>query len=60
MTYNVPKNFLSNTVSQFTNTISDDLVILSVNRTQEKPRALCKMLCKLDDRRKSIVTSALS
>jgi len=42
------------------NTISDDLVTLQVNRTQEKPCVLRKMFCKLDIRRKSIVTLALS
>ena len=39
------------------NTISDDLTILQVNCTQEKPCALRKMFCKLDVRRKSIVTT---
>jgi len=38
----------------------DDLTILQVNRTQEKPYVLRKMFCKLDVRRKSIVTLALS
>ena len=47
-------------VSQLTNTISDDLTILQVNRTQEKPRALRKVLSKLDVRRQSIVIVTLS
>jgi len=38
-------------------TISDDLTILLVNRTL---RFSCKMFCKLDVRRKSIVTLVLS
>jgi len=41
-------------------TVFDDLTILQVNRTQEKPCALRKMFGKLDVRRKSIVTLALS
>jgi len=41
-------------------TISDDLTILRVNRTREKPCILRGMLYKLDVRRKSIVTLTLS
>ena len=51
---------LRNIVSWFTNTISDDITILHVNLTYEKLSIHCKMLCKLDVRRKSIVTLALS
>jgi len=47
-------------VSQFTNTVSFDRTIMQVNRTQEKPCVLHKMFCRLDDRCKSIVTSASS
>ena len=36
----------------FVNTVSDDLTIVQVNRTQEKPRVLCKMFHKLDVRHK--------
>ena len=43
---------LRNIVSQFTNTVSDDLTSLQVNRTQEKPCVLRKMFGKLDVRRK--------
>jgi len=42
------------------NTISDDLTILQVTCTQEKPCVLRKMFDKLDIRRKSIITLALS
>ena len=41
-------------------TISDDITILYVNLTYEKLSIHCKMLCKLDVRRKSIVTLTLS
>jgi len=51
---------LRNIESQFANTVSDDLTILQVNCTQVKPCAFRKMFCRLNDRRKSIVTSALS
>jgi len=51
---------LWNIVSQFTNTMLDDLTILQVNCTWENPRALRKMFCRVDDRRNSIVTSVLS
>ena len=47
-------------LSQFTNTISDDITILHVNLTYEKLFIHCMMFCKLDVRRKSIVTLALS
>ena len=60
MTYNVREISLANIISQFTNAISDDLTILRVNRTEEKPCAFRMMFCKLDVRRKSIVTLALS
>ena len=43
-----------------TNTISDDITILHVNVTYEKFSIHCKMFCKLDVRRKSIVILALS
>ena len=36
--------------------VSDDLTILRVNCTKVKLCVLCKMFCKLDDRRKSIAT----
>ena len=49
-----------NIVSSFANTVSDDLTTLQVNRASEKPCALRKMFCKIDVRRKSIVTLALS
>ena len=42
------------------NTISDDITILHVNLTYEKLSIHCKMFCKLDVRRKLIVTLALS
>ena len=51
---------LRDIIGQFTNTISDDLTILQVYRTQEKPCTLHKMLCKLDIRRKTVVTLSLS
>ena len=51
---------LRNIVSLFTNTISDDITILHVNLTYEKLSIHCKMFCKLDVRRKFIVTLALS
>ena len=38
------------------NTISDDITILHVNLTYEKLSIHCKMFCKLDVRRKLIVT----
>ena len=47
-------------MSLFTNTISDDITILHVNLTYEKLSIHCKMFCKLDVRRKFIVTLALS
>ena len=40
--------------------ICDDITILHVNRTYEKPSVHCKMFCKLDVCRKSIATLALS
>ena len=46
------KIFLRNIVSEFTNTVSDDLQFYEC--------VLCRMFCKLDVRRKSIVTLALS
>ena len=49
---------LRNIVSQFTNTISDDITILHVNLTYEKISIHCKLFCKLDGRRKLIVTLA--
>ena len=42
------------------NTVSDDITILHVNLTYEKLSIHCKMFCKLDVRRKLIVTLALS
>jgi len=51
---------LGNIISYFTNTISDDIAILHVNLTYEKLSIHCQMFCKLDARRKSIVTLALS
>jgi len=51
---------LRNVVSQFTNTVSDDLMILQVNHAEEKPCVLRRMFCKLDVLRKSIITLALS
>ena len=42
------------------NTISDDITILHENLTYEKLSIHCKMFCKLDVRRKLIVTLALS
>ena len=42
------------------NTASDHLTILRVNRTEEKPCVIRRMFCKLDDSRKSIATLALS
>ena len=39
---------------------SDNLTILHVDPTEEKPRVLRKMFSKLDVRRKSIVTLELS
>jgi len=50
---------LENVASQFTTTISDDLTIILVNRSQEKLYVLCKTFGKLDVRLKSIVTYAL-
>ena len=47
-------------INRFTNTVSDDLMISQVNRISDKPCVLRKMFDKLDVRRKSIVTSALS
>ena len=41
-------------------TISNDITILHVNLTYEKLSIQCKMFCKLDVRRKLIVTLALS
>jgi len=41
-------------------TIFDDIMILHVNLTYEKLSIHCKMFCKLDVRRKSIVTLPLS
>jgi len=41
------------------NTISNDITILYVNYTYEKPSIHCKTSCKLDVRRKSIVALAL-
>ena len=40
--------------------ISNDITILHVNLTYEKLSIQCKMFCKLDVRRKLIVTLALS
>ena len=60
MTDDVLMFLLGDFVSQFAKTISDELTILQVNCTQEKPCALRKMFCKLDVRRKSIVTLTLS
>jgi len=57
VTYDVLLFFSRDIVSQFTNTISDDLTISQVNCTEEKPRVLRGML---HVRRKSIVTLALS
>jgi len=51
---------LRNIVSYFTNTISDDITILHVNLNHEQLSIHCKMFCKLDVRRKLIVTLALS
>jgi len=54
---------LRNIVSQFTNTISDDITMLHAREsysTYEKLSIHCKMLCKLDVCRKLIVTLALS
>ena len=54
------KTSFRNIVSYFTNTILDDLTILQVNWTEENPCVLRKMFCKLNVRRKSILTLALS
>jgi len=51
--------YLRNIVSWFTNTVSDDVTILHVNLTYEKLSIHCKLFCKLDVRRKLIVTLAL-
>ena len=51
---------LGNIVSEFTDTISDDISTLHVNLTCKKLSIHCKMFCKLDIRRKLIVTLALS
>jgi len=51
--------YLRNIVSWFTNTVSDDVTILHVNLTYEKLSIHCKLFCKLDIRRKLIVTLAL-
>ena len=51
---------LRNIVSSFTNTISDDITIFHVYLTHEKLSIHCKLFCKLDIRRKLIVTAALS
>ena len=50
---------LRNIVSLFTNTVSDDLTILRVNRSLPTC-VLRRMFCKSDVRRKSTVTLALS
>jgi len=42
------------------NILSDDITILHVNLTYEQLSIHCTMFCKLDVRRKSIVTLALS
>jgi len=54
------KLFPRNIASYFTNTASDDHTILQVNRTWEKLSILCVMFCKLDIRRKSVITLTLS
>ena len=41
-------------------TISDDITILHVNLTDEKLSIHCKTFCKLDVRRKLVVTLTLS
>jgi len=51
--------YLRNIVSWFANTVSDDVTILHVNLTYEKLSIHCKLFCKLDVRRKLIVTLAL-
>ena len=51
---------LRDIVSQFTNTISDDVMILQANRTQKKPCVLREIFCKSDVCRKSTVTLQLS
>ena len=48
--------FRRNIASYFTNTVSDDVTILQVNRTQEK----ALRFCTLDARRKSMATLAVS
>jgi len=42
------------------NTVSNDLMILQVNCTREKPCVFRRMLSKLDIHRKSIITLTLS
>ena len=51
---------LRSVISLITNTISDDLTILQVNRAKEMFCVLRKVFCKLDVRRKSIVILTLS
>ena len=41
-------------------TVFDDIMSLHMNLTYEKLSVRCKMFCKLDVRRKSMVTLALS
>ena len=53
------KTSIRNIINQFTNTVSDDLMILQVNRTEKKPHVLHEMFCELNVHRKSIVTLAL-
>jgi len=54
------KLFPRNIASLFTNTVSDDLTTLQVKSYPRKALRSREMFCKLDVRRKSIVTLALS
>ena len=47
-------------ISQAYRKLINDITILHVNLTNEKLSIHCKMFCKLDIRRKLIVTLALS
>jgi len=59
-TYNSDIKRAEISLRNIANTISDDITILHVNLTYEKLSIRCKMFCKLDVRRKLIVTLALS
>jgi len=55
-----PAKLFPRTIASYvTNTISDNLMILQVNHNREKACVLCEMFCKLDVRRKLIITLAI-